>query len=53
MVKSFSAGVSCSQLFSGLSGEPWQARKYSVWRDDIPGQALVEPGDDVNGMARS
>jgi hypothetical protein len=40
MVKSFSAGVSCFQLFSGLSGGPWQARKYSVWRDgcrSLPG----------------
>src|SRR5436190_17668663 len=33
MVKSFSAGVSCFQCFSGLSGGPWQARKYSVRRD--------------------
>ena len=33
MVKSFSAGVSCSQPFSGLSARPWQAGKYSVRRE--------------------
>src|ERR1700730_14671525 len=33
MLKSFSAGVSCSGRFLGLPGPPWQAVKYSAGRD--------------------
>jgi hypothetical protein len=33
ILNAFSAGVSSSQAFSRLSGQPWQAPKYSVRRD--------------------
>src|SRR3977135_1888269 len=55
MVKSFSAGVSYFQCFSGLSGGPWQARKYSVRRDgcDLTQAGMIIGGNRIRAEGHS